>query len=125
MNTPLLPLLWFLAVLCLIPLVLWLLKRTPIGASSGGGLMRVVAQMSVAPNQRLLTVEVGQGDDKRWLVLGVTGQQITTLHVMPPQVETAASKAAPAFAQMLGARLRGQGIDTATDADKTGEHRAI
>ncbi len=110
MNTPLLPLLWFLAILCLIPLVLWLLKRTPLGASAGSGVMRLVAQLSVAPNQRLLTVEVGQGEDRRWLVLGVTGQQITTLHVMPPQPETAPA-AAPAFAQMLTARLRGHDGD--------------
>jgi flagellar protein FliO/FliZ len=114
MNTPLLPILWFLAILCLIPLVLWLLKRTPLGGSNSAGVMRLVAQMSVAPNQRLLTVEVGQGDDKRWLVLGVTGQQITTLHVMPPQAEAAAAKESTAFAQMLSARLGG----------KTGDHGA-
>ena len=123
MNTPLLPLLWFLAILCLIPLLLWLLKRTPLGASAGGGVIRLVAQMSIAPNQRLLTVEVGQGEDKRWLVLGVTGQQITTLHVMPPQAESTPPHAAPAFAQMLSARLRGQNTEPATAADKTGEHR--
>jgi flagellar protein FliO/FliZ len=112
MNTSLLPFLWFLAILCLIPLVLWLLKRTPLGGSSASGVMRLVAQLAVAPNQRLLTVEVGQGEDKRWLVLGVTGQQITTLHVMPPQEPNLAATADTAgrasFAQMLGARLRGQ-----------------
>ncbi|WP_310386976.1 flagellar biosynthetic protein FliO [Roseateles sp.] len=120
MNTPLLPLLWFLAILCLIPLVLWLLKRTPLGASHGAGVMRLVAQMSVAPNQRLMTVEVGQGEDKRWLVLGVTAQQITTLHVMPPQAESQASTAPPAFAQMLSSRLRGQGAESAQASNKTG-----
>jgi len=31
--------------------------------------------------------EVGQGEDRRWLVLGATAQNITTLHVMPPQPE--------------------------------------
>lgn len=124
MNTPLLPILWFLAILCLIPLVLWLLKRTPIGAANGAGVMRVVAQLSVAPNQRLLTVEVGTGDDKRWLVLGVSGQQITTLHVMPPQAEALAASAGPAFAQILGARLRGQSSEPTTAVENTGEHRA-
>ena len=112
MNTSLLPFLWFLAILCLIPLVLWLLKRTPLGGSSASGVMRLVAQLAVAPNQRLLTVEVGQGEDKRWLVLGVTGQQITTLHVMPPQEPGPGLDATthPAnLAQMLSARLRGQG----------------
>ncbi|MGS0756708.1 FliO/MopB family protein, partial [Roseateles sp. GG27B] len=116
MNTSLLPFLWFLAILCLIPLVLWLLKRTPLGGSSATGVMRLVAQLAVAPNQRLLTVEVGQGEDKRWLVLGVTGQQITTLHVMPPQEPgpgTDATTTHPAsFAKMLNARLRGQGASS-------------
>jgi flagellar protein FliO/FliZ len=124
MNTPLLPILWFLAILCLIPLVLWLLKRTPIGATNGAGVMRVVAQLSVAPNQRLLTVEVGQGEDKRWLVLGVSGQQINTLHVMPPQAETPSSNAGPAFAHILSARLRGQSIEPAATGENSGEHRA-
>ncbi|MBT9495043.1 MAG: flagellar biosynthetic protein FliO [Paucibacter sp.] len=124
MNTPLLPLLWFLAILCLIPLVLWLLKRTPLGASNGAGVMRLVAQMSVAPNQRLMTVEVGQGEDRRWLVLGVTGQQITTLHVMPPQAESSTSTATPAFAQMLSSRLRSQSSGPAPASDKTGDQVA-
>ncbi len=116
MNTSVLPFLWFLAILCLIPLVLWLLKRTPLGGSSASGVMRLVAQLAVAPNQRLLTVEVGQGEDKRWLVLGVTGQQITTLHVMPPQEQgpgTDATAHSASFAQMLSARLRGHGASSA------------
>ena len=108
MNTPLLPFIWFLAILCLIPLALWLLKRTPIGGTNATGITRLVAQMPIAPNQRLLTVEVGQGEDRKWLVLGVTGQQITTLHVMPPQVEAPTTTGKVPFAQLLSARLRGQ-----------------
>ena len=108
MNNSLLPFLWFLAILALIPLALWLLKRTPLGGAAANGVMRVVAQMPIAPNQRLLTVEVGQGEDRRWLVLGVTGAQITTLHVMPPQADANATNTTQAsFAHMLGARLRG------------------
>ena len=103
------PLAAFVAVLALIPLALWLLKRTPLGASaaSAGG-MRVVAALPLAPNQRLLTVEVGQGDERRWLVLGVTPAGIRTLHSMPPQAPAAADANAPAgsaawpsFAQLL------------------------
>jgi flagellar protein FliO/FliZ len=101
MSQSLLPILWFIAILALIPLALWLLKRTPMGGAASGGQMRVVAALPLAPNQRVLTVEVGQGEDRRWLVLGVTGQNINTLHVMPPQPETAASVTTP-FAQMLG-----------------------
>jgi flagellar protein FliO/FliZ len=83
----LLPFLWFLAIVALIPVALWLLKRTPMGGAAAAGVLRVVAQLPTAPNQRLLVVEVGQGEDRRWLVLGATAQNITTLHVMPPQAE--------------------------------------
>jgi flagellar protein FliO/FliZ len=102
-------LLWFIAILALIPVALWLLKRTPAGGSSGHGLMRTVAVLPLSPNQRVVTVEVGRGEVRRWLVLGVTGQQITTLHEMAPQDDAGAppSAAQPPFAQLL-ARLQGK-----------------
>jgi len=103
----LLPLLWFLAILALIPVALWLLKRTPMGGGAATGVLRVVAQLPTGANQRLLVVEVGQGDDKRWLVLGATSQQITTLHTLAPQPEGATSAGTP-FAQLLGRRMAGK-----------------
>ena len=99
------PLASFIAVLALIPVALWLLKRTPLGASAAASSgLRVVASLPLAPNQRLLTVEVGQGNDRQWLVLGVTPAGIRTLHTMPPQAEVpaAASTASMGFAQLLG-----------------------
>jgi flagellar protein FliO/FliZ len=95
----LLPFLWFLAVVALIPVALWLLKRTPMGGAAAAGVLRVVAQLPTAPNQRLLVVEVGQGEDRRWLVLGATAQSITTLHTLPPQAEPPAPAS---FAKLLG-----------------------
>jgi flagellar protein FliO/FliZ len=94
-------LLWFIAILALIPAALWLLKRTPAGGAAMQGSMRTVAVLPLAPNQRLVTVEVGHGDARRWLVLGVTAQQITTLHEMAPQNDALASapQAALPFAQ--------------------------
>ena len=71
-------LLWFVAVLALIPLALWLLKRTPLGGGAAGtARCAASARCRCRPNQRIVTVEVGQGDDRRWLVLGVTPQSIT------------------------------------------------
>ncbi len=97
--------LWFIAILALIPLALWLLKRTPLGGAASGGPMRSVAVMPLSASQRLVTVEVGSGADKRWLVLGVTPQSITTLHTMAPQAENAGAPTNPAvpagFAQLL------------------------
>jgi flagellar protein FliO/FliZ len=113
MNTPMMSLLWFIAIVAMIPLALWLLKRTPMGGAAGQGLMRVVAMLPISANQRLLTVEVGSGDERRWLVLGVTGQQITTLHTMAPQAEAPAAPGAVPFGEtpfgQLMAKLKKKG----------------
>jgi len=97
-------LLWFVAIIAMIPVALWLLKRTPMGGAASNGVMRSVAALPLSASQRIVTVEVGQGDERRWLVLGVTAQSITTLHTMAPQTE-AAAEATPLttpFAQLLG-----------------------
>ena len=103
---------WFIAVVALIPLVLWLLKRTPLGGSgSGAGVPRTVGVLPLSASQKLVTIEVGQGEDRLWLVLGVTAQSIRTLHTMSPQPSAPLDAAAPpatAFAQLLS-RLRHPG----------------
>ena len=93
----------FVAILALIPAALWLLKRTPLGGSATGTQMRLVGALPLSPNQRLVTVEVGQGDDRRWLVLGVSPGSISTLHSLPPQAEAPAAAAGSGslFAQLL------------------------
>lgn len=106
-----------MAILALIPVVLWLLKRTPLGGAAMGGHLRTVAQLVISPSQRLLIVEVGQNEDRQWLVLGLTGQQIRTLHVMPPQADAGAAlqTAQPSFAQMLKGSLKGGASGRHTD----------
>jgi flagellar protein FliO/FliZ len=98
-----LSLLWFVVILAMIPLALWLLKRTRIGGAGGTQLMRTVGTLPLSPSQRLVTVELGSGEDKRWLVLGVTAQSITTVYSMLPQELAPAVAAAPPlpFAQLL------------------------
>ena len=78
MNSVLGPLAAFVAILVLIPVALWLLKRTPMGGAAMGGLLRVVSALPLAPNQRILIVEVGQGEARQWLVLGATPAGIST-----------------------------------------------
>ena len=102
-------LLWFLAIIVMIPVALWLLKRTPLGASGGFGAsanaagLRSVATLALSPNQRIITIEVGHGDQRQWLVLGVTAQNISTLHSMSAQGEASVAAApAPTFSQLLG-----------------------
>jgi flagellar protein FliO/FliZ len=105
-------LLWFLAIIAVIPLALWLLKRTPMGGTASSGLMRHVAVLPLSASQRVVTVEVGQGDARRWLVLGVTPNSITTLHSMEPQADAPANTtpALPGFAQMLGKLRQDKGL---------------
>jgi flagellar protein FliO/FliZ len=107
MNPSWTPLLWFGVVIVLIPLALWLLKRTPLGGGAHAGPMRSVAVLPLSASQRVAIVEVGSGAARRWLVLGVSNQSITTLHTMEPQGEAPADPAEPnaTFAQLLS-RLR-------------------
>lgn len=108
MSSALTSLLAFAAIVALIPLALWLLKRTPIGGGAAHGVMRTVAMLPISANQRLLTVEVGSGDDRKWLVLGVTGASIQTLHTMAPQALPDAAAATGPFAQLLARHLPGK-----------------
>ena len=114
-NQALQSLLAFVAVIAAIPLVLWLVRRSPIGggATAARRGLRTVAALPLSASQRIVTVEVGEGEHRRWLVLGVTPQSITALHTLPPQGEAplgadTRGAAAPGFAQLLE-RLRGGG----------------
>ena len=106
-------LLWFAAVIALIPVALWLLKRLPVMGvgTSRPGTPRHVAVLPIAQQHQLVTVEVGQGDERVWLVLGVSPQGIRTLHTMVPQGPAADAESPPpaaAFQQLL-TRLRKPG----------------
>jgi flagellar protein FliO/FliZ len=81
---------WLVVVLLLIPASLWLVKRTGWAGRTPGALapeqmLRTVAQTNLGPGQRVVTLEVNAGGDRTWLILGVTGQTITTLSQMPAQ----------------------------------------
>lgn len=98
---------WFVIVLALIPISLWVLKRSGVAGAvsrAEGCAMRTVGQHVLGQGQRLVTVEVGQGDQRTWLVLGVTPHSIQTVHTMAPQGSAPQDAAvpAPAFAQLLG-----------------------
>lgn len=108
-----LSILWFIAIIAMIPLALWLLKRSPYGASIGaagtGSVTRTVSSMQLSPSQRIVTIEVGTGEAKQWLVLGVTPQNITTLHTMAPQETPAAPATGPATFASLLSRMQKRG----------------
>lgn len=117
MNPAGMSIMWFVAIIVMIPIALWLLKRSPMGAGAGSGIMRTVAALPISTTQRIVTIEVGQGEQRRWLVLGVTSQSITTLHTMEPQgdvpVPLGAGPANTPFAQILS-KLKGDRKDAGT-----------
>lgn len=101
--------LWFFLIVAMIPAALWLLKRSQAAGLGGMGqqqLTRVISITGLGPQQRVVTVEVGQGEQRQWLVLGVTAQSITTLHTLPAQELPPAAplqmpKLPPSFAALL------------------------
>jgi flagellar protein FliO/FliZ len=112
MNTSsALPVFWFVAIVAMIPVALLLLKRSPVGARLGaGGAAIVGSPTALGPHERIVTVEVGEGDDKRWLVLGVTPHSIHTLHVLTRAPQAPAAAATASFAGLLE-RFRHGGRD--------------
>ena len=106
MDTPVVSLLWFALIIALIPATLWLLKRLPVVKGTQSASSRVVGVLPLSGSQRILTVEVGSGEHKTWLVLGVTPSSIQLLHTLPPQdIEAGMPEARTSFAQALQ-RLR-------------------
>lgn len=106
MHSTGLTIVWFLVIIALIPLSLWMLKRSGLVNGVAAGMpshVKPVSQFNLGPGQRLVTVEVGAGEDRKWLVLGVTAQTITTLHTMNPQADlpTVASHPVASFASIL------------------------
>ena len=109
MTTSLMPLLAFVLVIALIPVALWLMKRAGVGGMQTAGVLRPVAQLALGASQRISIVELTVGTERHWLVLGVTGEQVTQLATYPApdlaQVPTATAHSA-AVNQLL-ARWRG------------------
>lgn len=99
------PALWFLAILALIPLALWLLKRSPIQGLNQQAGVRVVGSTFLGPGQRLITVELGQGEARRCLLLGVSPQNIQLLQELPAAPELPSEPPTVGFAALL-ARAR-------------------
>lgn len=106
----LMSLLWLALVLLSIPAALWLLRRSGWGGLRSGAaaapLMRVLSQTPLGPQQRLVLVEVGEGESRCRLLLGVTAQQVSVLHQLPagPADASPATDAPPvdaAFRRLL------------------------
>ncbi len=104
-----------LAVVAVILLCSWLLRRIGPARNWQGQSMKVVGSTLLGPRERVVIVEV----QDTWLVLGVTASQISQLHALPapPEVPTppappGAAGVAERFADALRQRLQGGGPRT-------------
>lgn len=67
----------------------WLLRQWQqrhAAQAQAGVAAKVLSVVAVGPQQRVVMVEIATDQEKTRLVLGVTAQNISCLHVMPPSV---------------------------------------
>ena len=67
--------------------IAWLLQRyrrhLPGAAHRAGPRLQVLGGVALGPQQRVVTLQVGQGEQAVCLVLGVSPGSVTALHQMP------------------------------------------
>lgn len=96
-------LLGLLAVLGLLLLCAWLVRRG--GLTGQSGVIKVVSQTPVGTRERVVLIQVGE----QQLLIGVTAQQISLLHTLPEPVAAAApGSAGGRFAEQLAQLMKGQ-----------------
>ena len=101
-------------VVGLIFLCAWAARRFGLQRLGGGQLVKVVSSAAVGQRERVVVVEVAG----QWLVLGVTGSQVHTLHTLPAQATPSVAMPVPAqtpmglFAQKLRDAVAGKARTT-------------
>lgn len=81
----------FAAVIALIPVALWVLKRLQAGPAGAPRAVTLVGGLTLGPRERIAIVEA-QG--RRWMI-GVTGQSISMLAELERAADTPTPPAAP------------------------------
>ncbi|SAI02915.1 flagellar protein FliO [Bordetella ansorpii] len=59
----------------------WLARRSGLLQRQGGGVLRIVASLSVGPRQNIAVVQVRD----TWVVVGITPGGMTPLHTLPAE----------------------------------------
>ena len=81
----------------------WLARRAGLTQRGGGNLLKQVASLPVGARQSIVVVEI----DNTWLVVGVSPNQISTLHTLPAgQLPEGSPLPTAAFAAKLGQALK-------------------
>jgi flagellar protein FliO/FliZ len=70
-----------IAVLALLLVTLWVMKRISAPRGAVAGLLRVIAGIAVGPRERVVIIELGNS----WLVLGVAPGSVSALAEIPRQ----------------------------------------
>jgi flagellar protein FliO/FliZ len=73
-----------LIVIGFIVLLAWLIKRTNQLQTSANGKLKIIAGLPLGTRERIVLVEVG----KEQILVGVTAQQIQTLHVLKEPINS-------------------------------------
>lgn len=90
MTQTLLIVVLFVAAMAALPWLIRRLQQRQSGPfSAAAGVSKVMSAVAVGPQQRVVTVEVGPEHQRTVLVLGVTAQQISCLHVLPSSAAVA------------------------------------
>ncbi|OZI22352.1 flagellar biosynthetic protein FliO [Bordetella genomosp. 7] len=91
-----------LLVLAAILLSAWLARRAGLAGRTQGGPLRQVASLTLGPRQSVALLQV----EDTWLVVGVTPNQISTLHTLPAGALPPAANELGAFAGKLAQALK-------------------
>jgi flagellar protein FliO/FliZ len=78
-----LPALALLAIMVALAFALkWARHRLPGAVGHSGPPMQVLSSLSLGPQQRVVTLQVGKGDERVCLVLGISPGSVNALHSM-------------------------------------------
>lgn len=84
-------LLGLILVLGIIVLLAWLIKRTNRFHTTAEGEMKIIAGLSLGPHERAVLLQVGE----QQILVGVTAQNVQTLHVLETPIKTDTAKLKP------------------------------
>lgn len=99
-------------VIALIFGLAWAMRRLGLQRLGGSSVVRVVSSAAVGTRERVVVVDVAG----TWLVLGVTGSQVSMLHSLPAQAQQdagppVAGKAVEAFALKMRDAITGRATE--------------
>jgi flagellar protein FliO/FliZ len=97
-----------LAVIGVILIAAWLLKRFGTGRGGDSQRLRLIASRSVGNRERIVIMEI----EDQWLVLGITPHSINCLHQLSarPPDNPSAPRVRPSFREALAENWRQMGL---------------